>query len=168
MNQLNTDELLIEGIPSAFNELTPSRIINELLGKKKRFNYSTNFDQSWLNYLFHQISSKTIEKMVETTSTKLMSDLTHYALDLHYFPNKWFKRPIFQAQSIPYGADDRRVFHINIGNDPRKVKTNKKSTILSVIASDDVIVHLIFARRNDSRFKTKAMTFKVNDPQRFY
>jgi hypothetical protein len=52
-----------------------------------------------------------------------------------------------------------------IGNDPRK--GIKKSTRV-LTDSDDIVVHLVFARKNDQRLKTQSLTFKINEPKRYY
>ena len=56
MGMIDFDELLVEGILSSLDELTPARITKKLLGKSKKFRYTTDFHDSWFNYLFHQVT----------------------------------------------------------------------------------------------------------------
>ncbi|MHA1911008.1 MAG: hypothetical protein ACTSYA_04850, partial [Candidatus Kariarchaeaceae archaeon] len=187
LNSLKTaypNALLAEGILSSLTKLTPARVTREITGKQKRFWYTTSFEESWVNYLLHQIEGKTIKKMIETSLSKFVKDLNYLTNDLHSSPEQWFERPIFKAQSIPYGADDGNVFNIIIGNDPRKnlkkTKKPKNSKNLKKPTkpkkpkfklssnTNEIVIRLNLAKKTNQQIKTKSMTFKINEPERFY
>jgi len=146
---LSVQDLVANAFTQATVQFSARRLINATFKpRSQRAWIGGDTFADFTTFLVAATTSHIERKLIQAFRTDFLQFLHEQLPQLQARPYTWLKRPQFQAQTIPLGIDDDRVYRLRIQRDP---------------ATDTITAVQVFL----SLYPGKRLQFHLKTPQRF-
>ncbi|MFX0091608.1 MAG: zinc ribbon domain-containing protein [Candidatus Hodarchaeota archaeon] len=156
-NSQEGKQLVQKALHQVKTQFTPGQVL-KLVFKPKvhKFRYTTKPQQDWERYRVHKLVEQAVTDLIDRRKLDITELVLSTCRILCKKPQKWLKRPLYEAQSIPLGIDDNRVYKLGMERDPA-INPDKES---QHERPGEILVRLTFKRGHP-------LDFQVQSPKRW-
>ncbi|MFX1534937.1 MAG: zinc ribbon domain-containing protein [Promethearchaeota archaeon] len=157
-NSQESKQLVQKALHQVKTQITPGRVLTLVFKPNMpRFRYTTKPQEDWERYQAHRLVEQVINDLIDRRKPGITELVLSACRILSQTPHKWLKRPVYEAQAIPLGIDDNRVYKLGMERDPAINPANE----FQHERPGEILARLTFKRG-------QPLDFQVQSPKRWF